>query len=77
MVIDSARRVINTSDYGDNYSTSLCPGEHPRRKSHLHGSCYASDDRVNKKGRRYSAGMRCSRSKKGNEIDRSVTHIDV
>jgi len=41
MVIDFVRRVINTSDYGDNYSTSLCPGERSRRKSHLHSSCYA------------------------------------
>lgn len=50
VVIDSVRRVINTSDYSDNYSTSLCPDERSRRKSHLHSSCYASDDRVNKKG---------------------------
>lgn len=49
MVIDFVRRVINTSDYGGNYSTSLCPGERSRRKSRLRSSCYASDDRVNKK----------------------------
>jgi len=38
MVIDSVRRVINTSDYSDNYSTSLCPDKHSRRKSYLHSS---------------------------------------
>lgn len=42
-VIDLVCRVINTSDYGGNYSASLCPGERSRRKSRLRSSCYASD----------------------------------
>lgn len=42
-VIDLVCRVINTSDYGDNYSASLCSGERSRRKSRLRSSCYASD----------------------------------
>lgn len=42
-VIDLVCRVINISDYGGNYSASLCPGERSRRKSRLCSSCYASD----------------------------------
>lgn len=42
-VIDLVCHVINISDYGGNYSASLCSGERSRRKSRLCSSCYASD----------------------------------
>lgn len=77
-VIDLVCRVINISDYGGNYSASLCPGEGSRKKSRLCSSCYASDviTLIRKQNNIQQAQ---NALKKGNKIkiDRSLVRINV